>query len=180
MVDISEYFKNYKPELQAILFDWGNTVMTVFPGQKGSMADWPQVQREKNIKELLDALVSQFKLAICSNAKDSNCELVKYALARVELNNYFDEVFTPRELNAFKPAPDFFISALKIMNAEPEHAVYIGDDYQNDIIAAKQIGLWTVWYNNHKLPIDSNAYPYHDFEVNDLMEILPFIRNNFI
>lgn len=179
MVDISEYFKNYKPELHAILFDWGNTVMKVVPNQEGPMVSWPEVACESGIKDVLEALRGKFKIALCSNAKDSDCKLVRDALARVDLHTIFDEIFTPHELNASKPAPDFFINALKKMDVEPERAIYVGDDYVNDVIAAKQSGLWTVWYNSQQKMADAGGFPYHDIEIKNLTEILSFIRINF-
>jgi len=179
MVDISDYFKNFKPELHAVLFDWGNTVMKVIPNQQGPMASWTEVQCEGDIKNVLAALRGNFKLALVSNAKDSDCHLVRDALARVELNNFFDEIFTPHELNASKPAPDYFLNALKKLEVEPEQAIMIGENYQNDIIAAKQIGLWTVWYNIQQQPVDVDGYPYHDIEIKNLTEVLSFIRKKF-
>ncbi|MFZ5517343.1 MAG: HAD family hydrolase [Candidatus Zhuqueibacterota bacterium] len=179
MVDISEYMKNYRPELHAIIFDWGNTIMRVFPDQPGPMAFWPLVQCEAEINNVLSALHGMYQLALCTNASDSDQRLVREALARVELEHYFDEVLTPHELKAFKPAPDFFFNALKKIEVEPERAIFIGDDYTNDIVAAKQIGLWTVWYNNRRQPIEIGGYPYHDIEIAHLSEILSFIHHKF-
>jgi len=179
MVDISEYIKNYRPELHAILFDWGNTIMTIFPDQVGPMAFWPHVQCESEIHDVLSALHGAYRLALCTNASDSDQRLVSEALARVGLDHYFDAVLTPHELKAFKPAPDFFFNALKKIEVEPERAIFIGDDYTNDIIAAKQIGLWTAWYNNRQQAIEDGGYPYHDVEIAHLSELLSFIGNKF-
>ena len=40
-----------------------------------------------------------------------------------------------------KPSPEFFRSALTILNAKPEETCMVGDDIENDVVAAQRIGL---------------------------------------
>lgn len=40
-----------------------------------------------------------------------------------------------------KPSPEFFHSALAVLSASPEEAVMVGDDIENDVLAAQRIGL---------------------------------------
>ena len=56
MVDIAEYFENIKYEIKALFFDWGNTVMKVFPEYEGPMVSWPKVEKIEGIEELLNYL----------------------------------------------------------------------------------------------------------------------------
>jgi HAD superfamily hydrolase (TIGR01662 family) len=176
MVDISEYFQTLKFEIKALLFDWGNTVMKVFPEQSGPMASWSQVDTVEGIQEILPLLKDKYKIVLVSNAQDSDKELVRLALERVELADYFHEIFTPSELCERKPAPNFYLNILKRIGVEPENAIMIGDDYEKDIIAAKQVGLWTIWYNPDQLELRNISFPYHDAEVTHLQELSSFIQ----
>ncbi|UCE07278.1 MAG: HAD family hydrolase [bacterium] len=176
MVDISEYFQTLKFEIKALLFDWGNTVMKVLPEQNGPMASWSRVVTVEGIKETLPLLKDKYQIVLVSNAQDSDRALVRQALERVDLARYFDEIFTPQELKECKPAPNFYLNILKQIGAKPENAIMIGDDYENDIIAAKQVGLWTIWYNVDQKLLQNDGFPYHDAEIADIREVASVIR----
>lgn len=175
-MNISDYFQDLSYEIKALLFDWGNTVMKVFPEQAGPMISWPEVAAMPGIDQILPALKQQFKIILVSNAQHSNRAQVQAALDRINLIPYFDEIFTPLELNARKPAPDFFLNVLKQIKIEPQQAIMIGDDYENDIVAAKQVGLWTIWYNPDQKKLPGNGFPYHDVEVHHLPELATIIQ----
>jgi len=176
MVNISEYLNNLRYKIDALLFDWGNTVMKVFPEQIGPMAFWPDVAVVEGIQESLSLLKDHYKIVLVSNARDSDQAQVRQALERVDIAHYFHEIFTPKEVNERKPAPNFYLNILKYLKVKPENAVMIGDDYEKDIIAAKQVGLWTIWYNPGQKKVESTTFPYHDAEVFHLQELSSIIQ----
>lgn len=140
------------------------------------MAFWPTVAAVDGVHEILPVLGQQYQLILISNARHSDQSLVRRALARVKLDHYFQAIFTPQELNHTKPAPQFYLNALRQIGVAAEHAIMIGDDYQNDIIAAKQVGLWTIWYNPHQQQCPGECYPYHDAVISHLHEVVEVIR----
>jgi len=150
--------------------------MKVFPDQTGPMASWSEVAAVEGIDEVLPNLKERYKIILVSNAQDSDREQVWKALEMVELAQYFHEIFTPIELNTRKPAPDFYLNILKQIKVEPEHAIMIGDDYEKDIIGAKQVGLWTVWFNPDQNEKKDSSFPYHDVEVAHLNELCLIIK----
>ncbi|MDZ7263221.1 MAG: HAD family hydrolase [candidate division KSB1 bacterium] len=176
MINIAEYLQQVRFDIKALLFDWGNTVMKVLPGLEGPMAFWPTVAAVDGIQDILPVLKEHYVLALLSNARHSDQSLVRRALARVNLDHYFQAIFTPQELNLHKPAPQFYFNVLRQIGVEPEHAIMIGDDYQNDIIAAKQVGLWTIWYNPDQQQRPSECYPYHDAVISHLHEVVAVIK----
>lgn len=176
-MNISEYVHQLSFEIKALLFDWGNTVMKVFPDQPGPMAEWPEVAAMDGVLEVLPKLKAQFKIILLSDAQDSDRLQVNRALDRVNLSAFFDTIFTPAELGARKPAPDFYQNALKQIAVAPENAVMIGDHYEKDVIAAKQVGLWTVWYNPDRILLPENSYPYHDIEIHHFSELTGVIQH---
>jgi len=177
-MDISKALQNIKFDLNTILFDWGNTIMKIFPDEQGPMFYWNKVAPVDGANKILPALSEKYKLVLLSNARDSDNRLVCQALDRINLRQYFSHVFTSGELSCHKPSPDFYLKTLEHLQAEPENSVMIGDDYQQDIIAAKQVGLWTIWLNN-KNSNRNSAFPYHDFEVQSLGEIPNILSSRF-
>lgn len=150
--------------------------MKVFSEHTGPMAFWPEVAAVEGIQEILPILKQKYKIILISNARDSDQNLVREALERVKLASYFDAIFTPYELNEHKPAPRFYLNVLKQIEIEPENAIMIGDDYENDIIAAKQVGLRTIWFNASRQNFYSNVFPYHDAMVNDPGDIISILE----
>lgn len=176
MINIAEYLQQIRYDIKALLFDWGNTVMKALPGYEGPMAYWATVAAVDGIQEILPALKQEYQLILISNARHSDQNLVRRALARVNLDHYFQAIFTPQELNHTKPAPQFYLNALRQIGVAPEQAIMIGDDYLNDIVAAKQVGLWTIWYNPDQQVRSGEIYPYHDAVICHLQELVGVIK----
>ncbi|MCU0642862.1 MAG: HAD family hydrolase [bacterium] len=145
--------------------------MKVYPEQTGPMAHWESVAPVEGIAAALENLKNKYQIVLVSNARDSDRSLVRKALERVHLSQYFHEVFTPHEVYEHKPCPNFYLKILKQIEVEPENAIMVGDSYEGDIIAAKQVGLWTVWYNPDRKQLHNEAFPYHDVELNRMLEL---------
>jgi len=133
--------------IRALIFDWGDTVMRVFPEFSGPMAHWPRVETVSGIENALRAAKPSYVIALASNASDSGSGLVRDALERAGLEKYFDNVFTARDLNATKPNSAFYRGILHKLELAPDEVVMIGDHFETDIAGAKKTGLWTIWYN---------------------------------
>jgi HAD superfamily hydrolase (TIGR01509 family) len=151
--------------LQAVIFDWGDTVMRDFPGNTGSMAYWPKVEIIAGVDQVLDHLHKYFICCLASNAGDSNSELMAIALSRVDLRQHFDYLFTSRELNVKKPDPMFYREILRRLMLEPEECVVIGNDYHKDIIPAKIVGMITIWLTGN---LDPTVAPCADYLIDSM------------
>ena len=162
--------------IRVVLFDWGDTVMRVFPEYEGPMAHWPRVEAVLGIEEALRALHPHYRLILATNAAASGEALVRKALERVGLEEYFDAVFTARELGMRKPDPAFFQVMLRTLDCAPHEAAMVGDDYQADVAGAKRAGLWTVWFNpaGTSPPVGSPIAT--DVEIQDLLELDKALR----
>ncbi len=160
---------NFTP-VRALLFDWGDTVMRVFPDYRGPMAHWPHVEVVPGIEEALEALHPRYTIALATNASDSDASMVRAALERAGLEKYFDAVFTSQELGARKPAPAFFQAALSRLGCAAGEVAMVGDSYRADVIGAREAGLWSVWFNPAALPCPATS-PSHDAEVHTMAEL---------
>lgn len=89
--------------------------------------------------EVLDALSKRHRLGALTNGNaDPN---------RLGLDRYFSFSFNAADVGAMKPAPDLFRRALDHCGVRPSQAVHVGDHPINDIAAAADVGMRTVWLN---------------------------------
>jgi putative hydrolase of the HAD superfamily len=70
---------------------------------------------------------------------------------RLGLQPYLDFKVTSAEVGYDKPRPEIFLAALKKAAVKPKEALYVGDQYQVDIIGARGVGI-------KALLIDRNDY----------------------
>ncbi|AMQ17943.1 TIGR02253 family HAD-type hydrolase [Thermococcus peptonophilus] len=98
-------------------------------------------------------------------------------ILRLELDEYFDEVFISDYLGVKKPHPKIFLKALKKLDVKPEEAVMVGDRLYSDIYGAKNVGMVTVWFRYGKYRDKEMEYvEYADFTIERLEDLLKIIR----
>lgn len=163
--------------LRALIFDWGDTLMRDL-GNPGPMARWPRVEAVPGAAEALPLLHGRYRLALATNAADSDATLVRQALHRVGLERYLDPILTSRELGARKPSPDFFQAVLHALDCTPEQAALIGDDYRGDIVGAKAAGLRAIWLHPAVSPCPPPP-PRHDAEIDTLARLPQLLDQPF-
>lgn len=130
-----------------LLVDWGDTVMRVLPDYSGPMHLWPSVEVVVGAAETLERLRSRARIALVTNALDSDERAVRRALGRAGLEPLFDHVFCARSLDSRKPSAEFFARALDRLEIRADQAYVIGDDLEVDINGARAAGLRAVWLN---------------------------------
>lgn len=132
---------------QAVLFDWGNTVMRCFPSFAGPMHEWPRVEAVQGIRDAIFGLRSESLIALATNAEDSSESDIRRALRRCDLSNLIDDVFCFRDLGHRKPAPAFYLSVLDALGLNASAVFMVGDSLRDDVLAANEVGISAVWFN---------------------------------
>lgn len=130
-----------------LLFDWGDTLMRVFPSSSGPMCAWPQLEAMPGAADCLAALQPRFRLALATNAADSTESQIWQALNRGGLSQFLSEVYCAQRLGCKKPSPQFFGYILRGLKISADQALLIGDDFQADVLGANQCGIRALWYN---------------------------------
>lgn len=149
-------------KIKALIFDWGDTVMKDFQEFSGPMAEWSHVETVPGIEGTLH---DEYIICLATNAGASDASLVRKALARVHIDHYFTEIFTSKELGYQKPQAEFFESILHKLNLSARECVMIGNDYMKDIVAAKEVGLQTIYLSE-----DVGEYEYANAVIRSMDE----------
>jgi len=64
---------------------------------------------------------------------------------RFELARYFDGIFIEGEFGCGKPDPRVYGAALALLEARPDEAWMVGDNFEWEVVAPKELGLGAVW-----------------------------------
>ncbi|GMV99831.1 MAG: hypothetical protein AMXMBFR84_09700 [Candidatus Hydrogenedentota bacterium] len=100
----------------------------------------------------------------CAVASNWDSRLPRLITA-TELAPFFRSVHTSADLGWSKPDPRFFETLVHLLGGRPGDYVHVGDEWENDISAAKSAGLEAFWINRGP---KSGANP---FEISSLEEL---------
>lgn len=78
------------------------------------------------------------------------------------INSYITNIITSEEIGCEKPNPNIYLNALNIMGVKPHETIMIGDNYQKDIVGAKNIGIYGFRYNENSF-----------FDSSDFLDLMP-------
>jgi len=95
-------------------------------------------------------------------------QMVKLKISK--MMDYISTITISEEIGKLKPSPEIFDFALKKAKAEKDESIFIGDDYKNDILGAKNYGIDQILYNR-KGYTEEELTEKPTFIVNNLMEI---------
>ncbi len=96
-----------------------------------------QVVYYPDTHEVLEQLARRYQLIALSNGNAD--------ISRLGLDGYFSESFSAARVGASKPAPDMFHAALRHAGTPASQSVHIGDHPHDDIQAARDVGMHTIW-----------------------------------
>jgi putative nucleotidyltransferase with HDIG domain len=159
--------------IRLVLLDWGDTIMVDFSAYQGPMVEWPYVEAVNGVQSALEKLAGRFQFVLASNAGESSGYDAHLALNRAGIGDYFQHIFTAKDLKTTKNDPAFYQRILEKLDVLPEHAVMVGDYYPLDILSASRAGLNSIWFNPEGSPCPQTQ-PQHEAEIRS-MEDLPLV-----
>ncbi len=104
-------------------------------------------------REILEYLSQDYKLHIITNGFN---EVQSKKLKNSGIDVYFDKVITSEEVGVKKPNPKIFQYALKKANANLNESIMIGDNWEADIMGAKNTGLDVIFFNYYNEIVAEN------------------------
>ena len=88
--------------IKAVFFDLGDTLIEERVDDKEPL-DHMDLRAKPGASEVLSRLSSRFRLALVTDTESSDEPVVRRALARLGLEQYFDAVVTSQDLGVTKP-----------------------------------------------------------------------------
>ena len=89
---------------------------------------------------VLELLAGNYTLGALTNG---NADIYK-----TDAGEYFDFAFLAQDIGTSKPHPDMFHAALQQSGVTAEKIVHVGDNPEHDIVAARDVGMHTIWMNS--------------------------------
>lgn len=100
-----------------------------------------EAPEKEGIREVLEkAKKRKISMTI---ATSTDRPMIEAALKRLDLIDYFQEIFTTTEVGKGKDSPDIFNKAMLAMNTSPENT-WLFDDAAYSLATAKKMGINTV------------------------------------
>jgi len=91
------------------------------------------------------------------------------------LRSYFQTVVVSEAVGVKKPHAAIFQHALDALGLRADHAWFVGDHPENDMLGAGRVGLRTVWLRgSHPWP-GTQAVPHH--QIDHLRELVPLVMS---
>ncbi len=130
-----------------------------------------QTRLKPNCLEVLEvAKKRRHKLFIISNGF---VEIQQLKLSRSGLLPYFEKCYFSEHIGAHKPAKLFFDYAIQSSNAIKKQSLVIGDNFEADILGAKNAGIDQVYYNPYP---SAEPLPFAPtYQITNLHELIPII-----
>jgi putative hydrolase of the HAD superfamily len=72
---------------------------------------------------------------------------------------FMDVLVTSGEVGVDKPAPQIFLTALERAKVKNQEAIYIGDQYQSDVLGAGGVGMKALLLDRYDINQETLAYP---------------------
>jgi len=120
--------------------------------------------------ELVDYLKTKgYRMHVCSNGFH---EVQYKKLQACGLYNSFNTIILSEDAGANKPSQQFFDYAFQKSGAVKETTLMIGDNFNTDILGAKQAGLDTAYFNRYPEYPATEPVTFEVTALQDLMDIL--------
>ncbi|MGD6805031.1 HAD family hydrolase [Rossellomorea vietnamensis] len=119
---------------------------------------------------LLDFLKTKgYKIGMVTNGMS---DIQNKTIDSLGIRSYFDTIIISEEAGIKKPDPAIFNMAAEVLGTAPSECLYIGDHYENDILAAQKAGMKAAW-----LTEDESAVSEHvaDLKISSLGELKGYL-----
>lgn len=125
-------------------------------------------------EEVLAALRPLLPLGLLTNGF---ADIQRPKVERLGWGKYFVWLVVAEEVGVFKPDVALYERVCETAALRPEEILYVGDSPVEDVIAARQAGLRTVWVRRDGPEVAPwTAEAEADFEVADVRDCVPLVR----
>ena len=90
---------------------------------------------------------NSIKIAICT---ELTAHIQHKKIRKLKLDSFIDVLVTSEEAGSEKKSNRIFELTLEKLKANPYDVVYLGDDYELDVLGARRLGIDSYWYVSEK------------------------------
>jgi len=126
-----------------------------------------------HITQMLESISTKYLMGIVTNGTAS----MQYdKIQALGYDRFFsnESMFISELIGVEKPNPIIYQKPLKKFNVRPEDALFVGDNWKNDVIGPTEMGMKAIWVNFKNKPVPDNNISYGI--VNKLIDIKDFLR----
>lgn len=117
-------------------------------------------------------LLSYYKNKICFTT-DLTADIQYKKIEKLNLSKFSHLIVTSEESGIEKPHPYIFLLSLKKLQTKTSEVCMIGDNFDKDIVGARNLNIDCIWLNNNNNKI--NLTDSKIIEVNKFNEIIKFV-----
>jgi HAD superfamily hydrolase (TIGR01549 family) len=129
---------------------------------------------------VLEKLAKQYQLGIISNTQGQKADNGHRMALFPEIESYFDVIVIAGESGIPpKPASQPFEMCLQQLSIKPQEAIYVGDDYRNDVKGSENAGLQPVWLKHRLVQRNWPEVKTTAIMIKDLNELLTLKVDNY-
>lgn len=129
------------------------------------MEGWQELKTFPDVLRGLERLRTKFKLVVLSNGeRDYLAQVVKN---RIRFD--FDAVISVEDVGVFKPSPQVYRYAARVLKAEPCELMMVSA-HSFDALGARASGYRAAYVNRYDLPYDETPYQF-DIEARDFLDL---------
>lgn len=115
-------------------------------------------------RAILAQLASEYRLGLITNTQGQQTPDQHRLSLFPGLERFFELIIVAGEEGIKpKPACEPFLTCLEKLEISPAEAIYVGDDWRNDIRGAEKVGIQPVWLQHHsvsrKWPLEETTVP---------------------
>ena len=149
-------------------------ISTDYAGQitDAYLREYPYINAPvEGAEELVKTASRRFKTGVISNSMPD----VQYQkIKTLGMQDYFSCIVLATEIGLKKPDPRIFLHTAKQLQLPPGKCLYIGDNYENDIVGAKGAGMKTCWFHRKNMKTESSFQA--DYMIENLEEAVRIIE----
>ena len=113
-----------------------------------------KIELFKGVLKTFDFLKkNKIKIGILTNG---TVKIQKKKIDNLRIKNKIDQIIFAGNFKKQKPFKYSFIKIIKLLKVKPENTIFVGDNYNTDILGAKNLNLFTIHYSKKKR-IDKNV-----------------------
>jgi 2-haloacid dehalogenase len=129
------------------------------------MEGWNELLPFPDVAEGLTQLGRRFKLVVLSNGEHEYLASV----VKNRIGYQFDHEISVDEVGVFKPSPQVYRYAARILHAEPQQLMMVSA-HSFDAVGARASGYRAAYVNRYGLPFDETPYRF-DVEASDFLDL---------